>query len=391
MRGAALTANSFIENFQFSIFSQESDGVSMETLKVDLGARSYPIFITAETYAKLGEMLKLYKIGERFVVITDAVVDRYYAEPVLASFKAAQLRADKIVVADGERRKNLKTLERILGDMLQLGCDRQAIVVALGGGVIGDLAGFAAATFMRGIAFVQAPTTLLAQVDASIGGKVGVNHALGKNMVGAFHQPRLVWIDTASLRTLPPREIVCGLAEIAKHALIRDRQYFEFLEAHLPALLQLEDTALAKTIRRSCEIKAEIVARDEQETGERALLNFGHSVGHALEAATHYRQLRHGEAVLLGMLAEAYIARESGLLASAAFTRIENFLKKIPLKARLDDINIATVERCMAFDKKAKQGKLRLVLLREIGDAVLSADWPREALRPAIQYALRRD
>jgi len=363
--------------------------VSMETLKVDLGARSYPIFIAADAYAKLGEVLKLYKIGGRFVVITDAVVDRYYAETVLASFEAAQLRVDKITVADGEHHKNLQTLEGILGEMLHLGCDRQTVVVALGGGVIGDLAGFAAATFMRGVAFVQTPTTLLAQVDASIGGKVGVNHALGKNMIGAFHQPRLVWIDTTSLRTLPPREIVCGLAEIVKHALIRDRQYFEFLEAHLPALLQLEEAALVKTIRRSCEIKAEIVARDEQEAGERALLNFGHSVGHALEAATQYQQLRHGEAVLLGMLAEAYIAREAGLLATATFTRIENFLKKIPLNVSLDSINITLVEQCMAFDKKVQQGKLRLALLREIGEAVLTADWPREVLPPAIQYALQ--
>ncbi len=363
--------------------------MSMETLKVDLGGRSYPIFITAAAFAKLGEVLKLYKIGERFVVITDAVVDRYYAEPALASFKAAQLRADKIVVAEGEHHKNLTTLEHILGEMLRLGCDRQTVVVALGGGVIGDLAGFAAATFMRGIAFVQAPTTLLAQVDASIGGKVGVNHALGKNMVGAFHQPRLVWIDTATLRTLPLREIVCGLAEMVKHALIRDRQYFEFLEAHLPALLKLEDDALVATIRRSCEIKAEIVARDEQEAGERALLNFGHSVGHALEAATQYRQLRHGEAVLLGMLAEAYIARESGLLAAATFTRLENFLKNVPLKARLDGISIAIVEQCMAFDKKARQGKLHLVLLREIGEAILTPDWPPEILQPAVAYALQ--
>jgi 3-dehydroquinate synthase len=361
----------------------------METLKVDLGERSYPIFIGAEGYAKLGEMLKLYKTGERFVVITDSVVDGYYSEPVMASFKAAQLRADKIVVAEGERHKNLKTLERVVGEMLRLGGNRQTAVVALGGGVIGDLAGFAAAAFMRGIAFVQAPTTLLAQVDASIGGKVGVNHALGKNLIGAFHQPRLVWIDVAALRTLPLREVVCGLAEIVKHALILDRKYFEFLEAHWPALLQREDGTLVKTIRRSCEIKAEIVARDEQEAGERALLNFGHSVGHALEAATHYRQLRHGEAVLLGMLAEAYIARESQLLAAETFSRIENFLKNFPLKTRLDGINVAIVEQCMAFDKKSQQGKLRLVLLREIGEAIVTPDWPRAVLQPAVQYALQ--
>jgi len=360
----------------------------METLKVDLAGRSYPIFITAAAPAKLGELLKLYKIGERFVVITNTVVDRHYGESVLASLAAAKLRADKIVVADGERHKNLKTLERLTGEMLKLGCDRQTVIIALGGGVIGDLAGFTAATFMRGIDFVQVPTTLLAQVDASIGGKVGVNHALGKNMIGAFHQPRLVWIDTGTLNTLPPREIVCGLAEIVKHACIRDHEYFTFLETHLTKLLQLEPTILTQAIHRSCAIKAEIVAKDERESNQRALLNFGHTVGHALEAATDYRTLRHGEAILLGMMIEAYLSREAGLLTDKAFSDIENFLIKFPLNARLDGIDFAVLERAMAIDKKTKQGQLRMVLLREIGDAILTANWPREKLQPAVEYVL---
>lgn len=362
---------------------------NMETLKVDLGSRSYPIYITADALAKLGELLKLYKIGERFVVLTNTVVDRHYGASVLASLHAAKLRADKIVIADGERHKNLKTLERLTGEMLKLGCDRQTVVIALGGGVIGDLAGFAAATFMRGVEFVQVPTTLLAQVDASIGGKVGVNHALGKNMIGAFHQPRLVWIDTATLNTLPPREIVCGLAEIVKYACIRDRAYFTFLETHLTELLQLDQAILTKAIQRSCAIKAEIVIKDERESNQRALLNFGHTVGHALEAATNYRTLRHGEAVLLGMMIETYLSREAGLLTEAAFLSIENLLIKIPLKASLDGIDFAVVEQSMALDKKTKQGQLRMVLLREIGDAILTADWPREKLQPAVEYALR--
>jgi 3-dehydroquinate synthase len=360
----------------------------METLKVDLGSRSYPIFIGADTLAQFGELLKLYKIGERFVVITNPVVDRHYGEKVLASLQAAKLRVDKIIVADGERHKNMKTVDRIVGEMLRLGCDRQTAIVALGGGVIGDLAGFAAATFMRGIEFVQAPTTLLAQVDASIGGKVGVNHALGKNMIGAFHQPRLVWIDTMTLNTLPPREIVCGLAEVVKHALIRDREYFTLLETQLMKLLQLDQATLASTIHRSCVIKAEIVAKDEHESNQRALLNFGHTVGHALEAATNYRSLRHGEAVLLGMMIEAYLSREAGLLADEAFTRVENFLKTFPLRVQLGGIDFMRVEQCMALDKKMRQGQLRMVLLREIGDAILTANWPREKLPPAIQYAL---
>jgi len=361
----------------------------MENLKVDLGSRSYPIFIGTDSLAKFGELLKLYKIGERFVVITNNIVDRYYGETILASLRAAKLPADKIVIADGERHKNLKTLERILGEMLRLGCDRQTVIIALGGGVIGDLAGFAAATFMRGIEFVQAPTTLLAQVDASIGGKVGVNHPLGKNMIGAFHQPRLVWIDAATLRTLPPREIICGLAEIIKYALICDPQYFSYLETRLTNLPQLDHGTLIKIIHRSCEIKAAIVAQDERESDRRALLNFGHTIGHALEAAANYRKLRHGEAVLIGMIAETYLARESGLLAAEAFTRVENFLKTLPLKARLEGISITLVEQSMAFDKKSRRGHLRMVLLRGIGEAILSSDWPRDHLRSAIQYALQ--
>ena len=361
----------------------------METLKVDLGARSYPIFMTTDEPAKLGELLRLYKIGEKFVVITNTVVDRHYSEALLTSLRAAKLQADKIVVADGERHKNLKTAERIFGEMLRRRCDRRTVVIALGGGVIGDLAGFVAATFMRGIEFVQAPTTLLAQVDASIGGKVGVNHALGKNMIGAFHQPRLVWIDTSTLKTLPKREIISGLAEIIKHALIRDSQYFAFLETSLPKLLQLDHAALIQTIRRSCEIKSAIVTQDERETGERALLNFGHTVGHALEAATNYRLLRHGEAVLLGMLAEAYLSRAAGLLSDETFIYIEKFLQKIPLKARLVGTDLAIVENCMALDKKTQRGQVRMVLLRAIGDAVITETWPRESLPAAIKYALQ--
>lgn len=361
----------------------------METVKVDLGNRSYPIYIGTDALAQLGEMLKLYKIGERFVVITNTVVDRYYGEKVLASLHAAKLTTGKIVVADGERHKNLRTLERIAGEMLQWGGDRQTVVIALGGGVIGDLAGFAAATFMRGIAFVQAPTTLLAQVDASIGGKVGINHPLGKNMLGAFHQPRLVWIDTATLQTLPPREIICGLAEIIKHALIRDPAYFTFLETNLDKLLQREHHVLSRAIHRSCEIKAAIVAKDERESNQRELLNFGHTVAHALEAATNYRHLRHGEAVLLGMIAEAYLSREAGLLAGDTFTHIENFLNRVPLNVRLDGINISLVEQSMAFDKKVKHGQIRMALLRGLGEAVVTASWPAAALQPALEHALQ--
>lgn len=359
-------------------------------MKVDLGDRSYPIYIGAGICRQLGDMLALYKAGQRFAVITNTVVDEIYGEQVMASFRQAKLAADKFVIADGERYKTLKVLNSLIGEMLEKRCDRNTVVVALGGGVTIDLAGFVAASFMRGVDFVAVPTTLLAQVDASIGGKVGVNHRLGKNMIGAFHQPRMVWLDLDTLRTLPKREIVCGMAEMIKHAIIFDRDYFERIEKQIQELLNLNPQPLEEAIYRSCEIKAEVIGQDEREHGLRAILNFGHTIGHGLETATNYRQFRHGEAVLIGMLAEAHIAWQSGRLAEPDFRRIEKLFTSVPLNASFAGIDIAKILNSISKDKKASNGVLKIVLPLSIGQCEITSDFDIKLIAPAIEYALAK-
>jgi 3-dehydroquinate synthase len=363
---------------------------SMLSLKVDLGDRSYPIYVGAGICRQLGEMLSLYKAGRRFAVITNTVVDELYGEPVMASFRQAKLAADKFVIADGERYKTLKVLNSLVGEMLERRCDRNTVVVALGGGVTIDLAGFAAASFMRGVDFVAVPTTLLAQVDASIGGKVGVNHRLGKNMIGAFHQPRMVWLDLDTLQTLPSREIVCGLAEVIKHAIIMDRVYFEKIEKQIHELLNLSRQPLEEAIYRSCEIKAEVIGQDEREHGLRTILNFGHTIGHGLETATNYRQFRHGEAVLIGMLAEAHIAWKSGRMIEPDFFRIEKLFTCIPLNASFAGIDMTKILGSISNDKKASHGVLKIVLPLSIGRCETTSDFNPDLIAPAIEYALSR-
>jgi len=360
----------------------------MHSLKVELGDRSYPILIEPGLLDKIGELCRLYRIGARFVMITNPQVDSRYGDQVAAGFAKARLPLHRITVPEGERHKSLESLDLIIGEMLQLNCDRQTVVLALGGGVIGDLAGFAAAAFMRGVPFIQVPTTLLSQIDASVGGKVAVNHRLGKNMIGAFHQPRMVIIDPKSLFTLPPREVICGLAEMVKHAFIRDAVYLDTIERSLDNIIALEPETLSAAILRSCEIKAGIVSQDERESGVRSLLNFGHTIGHALEAVCGYETLRHGEAVLLGMLAEAYISMKTQRLVESDFRRVENFLRRIPLKTQIARISMEELERFMTRDKKGMDGAVRLVLLRSIGEAELSSDWQPGWLHEAIGYAV---
>ena len=381
----------FISNYRSLIkTSLHSFFKSMRSLKVDLGDRSYPIYIGAGICRQLGDMLAHYKAGQRFAVITNTVVDELYGEQVMASFRDAKLAADKFVIADGERYKTLKVLNGLVGEMLERRCDRNTVVVALGGGVIIDLAGFAAASFMRGVDFVAVPTTLLAQVDASIGGKVGVNHRLGKNMIGAFHQPRMVWLDLDSLRTLPRREIVCGLAEMIKHAIIFDRNYFERIEKQIQELLSLSQQPLEEAIYRSCEIKAKVIGQDEREHGLRTILNFGHTIGHGLETATNYRQFRHGEAVLIGMLAEAHVAWKSGRLNEPDFLRIEKLFTRVPLKASFAGIDMPKIIGSLSNDKKASSGILKIVLPLSIGRCETTSDFNPELIVPAIEYSLAR-
>ncbi len=343
------------------------------TLTVDLGHRSYPIYIGRGLLGDPKYPLAHLRRGSVLIVTNETVAPLYLAR--LDNAFAATPH-DRLVLPDGEQYKTLTTLDRVYTALLEKRYDRQSTLVALGGGVIGDITGMAAATYQRGIDFVQVPTTLLAQVDSAVGGKTGVNHPLGKNMIGAFHQPRCVVIDTDTLETLPDRELSAGLAEIIKYGAITDAGFFAWLETHLDELLARDPGALAYAIHRSCAIKADIVAADEREQGQRALLNFGHSFGHAIETGVGYGEWLHGEAVGCGMLMAARMSACQGWLDETAVTRIERLL----IRARLPvnpppQLSQERFRALMTVDKKVLAGQLRLVLLHAIGHAVVSADF----------------
>lgn len=355
-----------------------------QTVTVDLGERSYPIHIGRG----LLQRPELYRpaLGTgRVLVVSNETVAPLYLEPVLHGLPGAA----SLVLPDGERHKTLATAELILDKLLREGFGRDAAVVALGGGVIGDLAGFAAAVYQRGIRYIQVPTTLLAQVDSSVGGKTGVNHALGKNMIGAFHQPACVLADTAVLASLPQREIHAGLAEVIKYGLIRDPEFFAWLEDNIDALRALEPAALAYAIARSCENKAAVVAADEHEGGVRALLNLGHTFGHAIETALGYGAWLHGEAVGLGMCMAADLSLRLGWLEDRQRRRAVALIERAGLPTQAPaGLAAETLLELMARDKKVTAGRLRLVLLRGIGAAQVSADYDHAALRATLSAFL---
>lgn len=356
----------------------------MTNLKVNLGPHSYPIFIGEGILAKLGEMLKLYNLSEQVVVITDELVHRLHSEKISESLKSRVKKFDTIVMPAGESTKSLASVEKIIGKMLELGCERGAVVLAFGGGVIGDLAGFAASIYKRGVPLVQVPTTLLAQVDASIGGKTSVNHPLGKNMIGSFYQPKLVWSDLTLLKTLPRKEIICGLGEIIKYGIIRDPALFTLVEQNLERILALDLTLLPEIVTRCCEIKAQIVSADEKESGLRMILNFGHTIGHALEAALEYT-ITHGEAVLLGMLAESKIALDSGKLPAEDFYRIRKLITSLRVQPPTG-LERERLIKILASDKKAVAGQLRVVLPNKIGEVEVAAGLKEDLVRAGVEY-----
>lgn len=355
----------------------------MQTLRVELGARAYAIHIGEHLLRDAGLILPQLDLP-RVAIVTDTTVAPLYLAPFAQALRAAGVDAISIVLEDGERYKNWTTLNRIYDALLEHRCDRKTTLIALGGGVVGDLAGFAAATFMRGIPFIQVPTTLLAQVDSSIGGKTGINHPLGKNMIGAFYQPRLVLADTKVLESLPARELSAGLAEVIKHGLIRDAAFFAWLEQNMDRLLACDQEALAHAVRRCCEIKAAVVAEDERETGVRALLNFGHTFGHAIESGLGYGNWLHGEAVAAGMVMAADLSRRIGLVAPADVERVIALLARARLPTAPPGIPPARLLELMRVDKKAEGGTLRFVVLDRIGAASLRADIPDGALQQTL-------
>jgi 3-dehydroquinate synthase len=359
----------------------------MLSLKVELGNQSYPVFIGSGVLEKLGEMYRLYDFGDQVAVITDTVVHDLYGERLRGCFQNQVRLFEIISVAPGETSKSLARVEEIVQTLLEIGFDRQGTVIAFGGGVIGDLAGFVAAIYKRGVKLIQVPTTLLAQVDASIGGKTAVNHPLGKNMIGAFYQPRLVWIDLALLKSLPRRQILCGLGEVIKYGIIRDPFLFALLEHNFEEVFTLDSALLEEIVKRCCEIKAKIVAVDESDRGQRMILNFGHTIGHALESAADYR-ISHGEAVMLGMLAESKIALDSGKLPRDEFDRIQHLILRFDWQALPEKINS---DRLLAFlrrDKKAAGDRIKFVLPTKIGDVFIAAQVELEKVRSAIDSML---
>ena len=358
----------------------------MRTLNVALGDRAYDIKIGSGLLAHANLIAGLLATP-RAAIVSNKVVAPLYLEKLVSPLRAAGVRATEVILPDGEAYKNWETLNAIFDALLRDRCDRTTTVIALGGGVIGDLAGFAAATYQRGVPFIQVPTTVLARVDSSVGGKTGINHPRGKNMIGAFWQPRLVLADTETLNTLPDRELSAGLAEVIKYGLIRDLPFLEWLEANMERLVARSPEALSYAIERSCANKAEVVAGDERETakeGGRALLNLGHTFGHAIETGVGYGEWLHGEAVAVGMAMAAEVSRRLGWLAVGDVERVRSLLRRAGLPVAGPRLGAERYLDLMGHDKKVIAGRLRLVLLKSLGRAVTFADATEEDIRGAI-------
>jgi 3-dehydroquinate synthase len=358
----------------------------MQTLTVDLAERSYPIHIGPGLLSQ-PELLRGAIAGKQVCVVSNATVAPLYLAAVRAALSGYQ--CTDVILPDGEQYKTLAQLNQIFDQLLTTKQNRSTTLVALGGGVVGDMTGFAAACYQRGVDFIQIPTTLLSQVDSSVGGKTGVNHPLGKNMIGAFHQPRLVLADTNTLSTLPDREYSAGVAEVIKYGLICDRPFYDWLIANIDALMARDEKYMSEAIYRSCANKARVVAADEREGGVRAILNLGHTFGHAIETAQGYGEWLHGEAVAVGMLMAADFSARLGYLSAANVVQLRDLLlrAKLPI-APPADMSVEQFLALMAVDKKVLDGQLRLVLLKSIGEATVTADFPLSELQRCIADSL---
>ncbi len=358
----------------------------MQTLNLDLGERSYPIHIGQGLLAQ-SELLTAHIRGRSCVTVSNGTVAPLYLQAVEHSLVG--LRHSAVILPDGEAYKNLEVLNQVYTHLLEHKADRKTTLIALGGGVVGDMTGFAAASYQRGVNFIQIPTTLLAMVDSSVGGKTGVNHPLGKNMIGAFHQPQCVLIDTDTLNTLADRELSAGIAEVIKYGLIRDPAFLQWLDAHMDRLLARDPETLTYAIYRSCQHKAEVVASDERESGARALLNLGHTFGHAIEAAMGYGVWLHGEAVATGMVMAAELSQQMGWITAAEVAYIRHILQRArlpvdpPASMSGDDFM-----RYMSVDKKVLDGTLRLILMQSLGESVVTADFDPAALKRVLRREL---
>jgi len=358
----------------------------MQTLKVELANRSYPIYMGRSLISNVDLILPHLK-RKHVAIVTNTTVAPLYLETLSNALQAAGVTVIPIILPDGEAYKNSETLNLIYDALLQNRCERSTTLIALGGGVIGDLTGYAAATYLRGVPFIQIPTTLLSQVDSSVGGKTGINHPLGKNMIGAFYQPQLVLADIDTLQTLPAREFSAGMAEVIKYGLIRDAEFFDWLEGHIEQLMALDEQAITEAIYRSCKNKADVVARDEHETGERALLNLGHTFGHAIENAMGYGVWLHGEAVGAGTMMAADLSQRMGWLTVDEVQRIRQLLTAAKLPLDAPKLGVEKYLDLMQLDKKVADGKIRLVLQQAIGQSVITSDYDAEKLKETLSLS----
>ena len=353
----------------------------MEKVLVNLGAASYEIFIGENILSGVGKFIADKKFTAKALLVTQEKIFDMHGKTLTAGLDAANIDFTVATIPDSETSKNLREAEKLFTRAIEFGLDRKSVVIAFGGGVVGDLAGFVAATFLRGVNLIQIPTTLLAQVDSSVGGKTAVNHALGKNLIGAFHQPRAVFIDLNCLSTLPEREIKSGLGEVVKYGVISDEKFFAYLENNVDKIRRRDVETLAHIVKRSCELKASVVVADERESGLRRILNFGHTTAHAVEEQTHYEKFRHGEAVAIGMVAAARISHELGKTTSANVIRLENLLRRFDMMTTCAGLDADKLYRVTFRDKKAVGGVVNWVLMRDLGDVEIFRDVPERVVK----------
>lgn len=355
-----------------------------QTLEVALGDRSYPIHIGSHLLEQ-AELILPHLKSKQVAIVTNTTVGPLYLEKLSKVLQGAGVNVIEIVLPDGEAYKNSETLQTIYDALLDNRCERSTTLIALGGGVVGDLTGYAAATYLRGVPFIQVPTTLLSQVDSSVGGKTGINHPKGKNMIGAFYQPQLVLADIETLKTLPERELSAGIAEVIKYGLIRDADFFAWLETNMDALLSLDEAVTSYAVYRSCQNKAEVVIADEREVGERALLNLGHTFGHAIENAMGYGVWLHGEAVAAGTMLAADLSERMDWLNKTDVARIAKLFERAKLPIASPNLGVDKYMDLMALDKKVQNGAIRLVLQKGIGDSVMTSDYDQEKLKQTLE------
>lgn len=356
----------------------------MEKIKVELGENSYEIFIGENLFEEVAKFSNAPQFSKKILIVTDENIFNIYGETLRKIFTKYESNFEIEIIPAGETSKNLKNAEKLYTSAIESQLDRKSVIIAIGGGVVGDLAGFVAATYLRGVNFIQVPTTLLAQVDSSVGGKTAVNHKLGKNLIGAFYQPKSVFIDIATLKSLPTREIKAGLGEVVKYGVISDANFFSYLEKNIEGILSGNVEVLKQIVKRSCEIKSEVVSNDEKESGLRRILNFGHTIAHAIEEETAYQKYCHGEAVAIGMIGAALISQKSGYIDAAKVARLKNLIENFGMYTYCENCGVEGVYKALFRDKKTVGGKINWVLMKDFGDVEITDKVPEKIVREAL-------